>query len=117
MIGDPESTPIGKIAKKVFSDYKITDQVNLVATTSTAPQLATVISMDEADAAIIWKENADAEGVEICDTKDLDDYIKTIPAAHLTFHEDSEAAPAFSEFLQTEEAEKIWTSYGYELVK
>lgn len=117
VIGDPESTPIGKIAKKVFSDYKITDQVNLVATTSTAPQLATVISMDEADAAIIWKENADAEGVEICDTKDLDDYIKTIPAAHLTFHEDSEAAAAFSEFLQTEEAEKIWTSYGYELVK
>ena len=41
VIGDAESTPIGKIAMQVFSDFGITDSVNLVATTTTAPQLAT----------------------------------------------------------------------------
>lgn len=117
VIGDPESTPIGKIAKKAFADFQITDTVNLAATTTTAPQLATVVSMGEADAAIIWKENAEAEGIEICDTTDLDAYVKVIPAGRLKFHEESDAADAFAEFLQTEAAREIWTSYGYELVK
>jgi molybdate transport system substrate-binding protein len=115
VIGDPESTPIGKIAKKAFSDFGVADSVTLAATTTTAPQLATVISLGEADAAIIWKENCNADGVEICDTTDLDNYVKTVPAAKLTFTKNSEAASAFLDFLKTDTATKIWQSYGYEL--
>ena len=48
--GDAEATPIGKIAKKAFQDFGVTDQVTLAATTTTAPQLATVIALGEADA-------------------------------------------------------------------
>jgi molybdate transport system substrate-binding protein len=44
--------------------------VTLAATTTTAPQQATVIGMGEADATIIWKENCSADGVEICSTTD-----------------------------------------------
>ncbi|MGI5962931.1 MAG: molybdate ABC transporter substrate-binding protein [Lawsonibacter sp.] len=117
VIGDPESTPIGKIAKKAFSDFGIETSVNLAATTTTAPQLATVITMGEADAAIIWKENCQAEGVEICPTSDLDSYTKTVPAARLTFSEDSKAADAFAAFLATDTANEIWMAYGYELVQ
>lgn len=117
VIGDPESTPIGKIAKKAFSDFGVSDSVTLVATTTTAPQLATVISMGEADAAIIWKENCNADGVEICNTTDLDKYVKTVPAAKLTFTTNTEASDAFSAFLATDAANEIWTSYGYELAK
>lgn len=117
VIGDPESTPIGKIAKKAFSDLEIEDKVNIAATTTTAPQLATVVGMGEADAAIIWKENAKADGVEICDTKDLDTYVKVIPAARLSFSENTEATDAFAEFLLTEEVNEIWESFGYELVE
>lgn len=117
VIGDPESTPIGKIAVKAFEDYKISDSVNLAATTTTAPQLATVISVGEADAAIIWKENCNAEGVEICDTADMDAYIKTVPAARLTFCTAAEAADAFDLFLKSETAKNIWLSYGYELAQ
>lgn len=117
VIGDPESTPIGKIAKKAFADFQIGEKVTIAATTTTAPQLATVVGLGEADAAIIWKENAKADGVEICDTTDLDAYVKVIPAARLSFNENVEAADAFTEFLGTEEAHKIWESYGYELVK
>ncbi len=117
VIGDPESTPIGKIAKKAFADFQIGDKVNIAATTTTAPQLATVVGLGEADAAIIWKENAKAEGVELCNTTDLDDYVKVIPAARLSFNENVEAADAFVEFLGSEEAHAIWESFGYELVK
>jgi len=115
VIGDPESTPIGKIAKKAFSDFGVSDAVTLGATTTTAPQLATVVGLGEADATIIWKENCNADGVEICETKDLDSYIKTVPAARLTFSTNSAAADAFSIFLSSDAASQIWTANGYEL--
>ncbi len=117
VIGDAESTPIGKIAMQAFSDFGISDSVNLVATTTTAPQLATVIAMDEADAAIVWKENCGVDGVEICDTPDMDSYVKVIPAARLSFAEGDEAADAFSEFLASQDAKDIWLSFGYELAE
>ncbi|MBR5429411.1 MAG: molybdate ABC transporter substrate-binding protein [Firmicutes bacterium] len=117
VIGDAESTPIGKIAMQAFADFGVTDSVNLVATTTTAPQLATVISLGEADAAIIWKENCNAEGVEICDTPDMDAYVKVVPAARLTFADGDAAADAFSEFLASDEANSIWEAYGYELAE
>lgn len=116
VIGDPESTPIGKIAKKAFADFGVDGSVTLLATTTTAPQLATVIALGEADAAVIWKENCDVDGVEICATPDMDKYVKTIPAARLSFAEGSGAADAFSAFLAGDAAAGIWTAHGYELV-
>ena len=113
--GDAESTPIGKIAVKAFSDFGVTDQVNLAATT-TAPQLATLIALGEADAAIIWKENCNVDGVEICESGDMDAYVKTIPAARLSFSDGDQAADVFGDFLATDTAREIWTSFGYELV-
>ena len=110
--GDAEATPIGKIA-----NFGVTDQVTLAATTTTAPQLATVIALGEADAAIIWKENCNTEGVEICQTTDLDKYVKTVPAARLSFAADDPAADAFAEYLAGQEAAGIWAEYGYEQVQ
>lgn len=117
VIGDPEATPIGKVAKKVFQDFEVSDTIHLGATTTTAPQLATVIGLGEADAAIIWKENCQAEGVEICETTDLDPYVKVIPAARLTFSSDAPVADRFMEFLNTDTVHSIWMSYGYELIE
>ncbi len=117
VIGDPKSTPIGKIAQKAFAQFGVSKSVHLAATTTTAPQLATVISMGQADAAIIWKENCGGAGVEICKTTDLDPYVKTVPAARLTFSSDSGAADAFSAFLASDAAKQIWTSFGYKIAK
>lgn len=117
VIGDPESTPIGKIAQKAFSDFDISDKINLGATTTTAPQLATVISLGEADAAIVWKENCNVDGVEICQTTDLDNYVKVIPAARLNFNTESPAADEFLKFLASDTAADIWKTYGYEIVE
>lgn len=115
VIGDTKATPIGKIAFKAFSNLSIYEDLNIIATTTTAPELITAITVDEADAAIVWKENCNVNGVEIVPTTDLDKYIKTVPAAKLTCSTDAEATKAFMNFLSTKDAQDIWVSYGYEI--
>ncbi len=119
LIGDPESTPIGKIAQTALTKAGLWDSLsaaNVFTTTTTAPQIATAIANGEGDAGIVWKENAKANGISIVETTDLDAYVKTVPSAQLTCAADADTASAFSAFLQTDTAKNIWTSYGYELV-
>ena len=118
LIGDPESTPIGKIAKKALGDAGIWEGLEAkgaITTTTTAPQIATALTNGEGDAGIVWKENVKAEGAKILDTPDLDSYVKVIPAALLTCAADEKAAAEFQKYLATAEAQEIWKKYGYEL--
>lgn len=117
VIGDPEATPIGKIATKVFEDFKLTGQVEIVSNTATAPAMSLALASDECDAILVWKENVDAEKADIVDTPDMESYIKAVPAARLTCSDDTEAADVFLTFLNGQTAHDIWTSHGYELAK
>ena len=119
LVGDPESTPIGKIAKNALAKAGLWDSLmaaNVLTTTTTAPQIATALANGEGDAGIVWKENVKGDGVKIVDTPDLDAFVKTVPSAQLTCAKDAEATKAFSEFLQTDAAWDIWAAYGYERV-
>ena len=118
LIGDPESTPIGKIAKKALTDAGIWEDLqarNAITTTTTAPQIASALASGEGDAGIVWKENVKADGAMIVDTPDLDGYVKVIPAALLTSVADEDAASAFQDYLNSATAQEIWMKYGYEL--
>ncbi|MEG0662352.1 MAG: molybdate ABC transporter substrate-binding protein [Anaerovoracaceae bacterium] len=115
VLGDGEGTPIGKIADKALADAGLADKVNVVARTTTAPQIFTTLTAGESDAVIVWKENVTDQG-EIVATGDLDRYIKEIPAAALSFSADKEAQQAFLTFLGTGEAKSIWENYGYALI-
>ena len=115
LIGDPESTPIGKIAKKAFTDAGIFDAVSgKLTTTTTAPQIAAALARGEGDAGIVWKENVKADGATIVADSGMDSYTKVIPAAQLKSVKDAEAAAAFLEFLGSDTAKSIWAEYGYE---
>lgn len=116
LFGDAHSTPIGKIGDKVLKDFGIMEQVNLVARTATAPAITMALAAGECDAAIVWKENADTEGVEIVDTPDMDNYIKTVPAATLSYSDDAGALQAFLAYLNSDSAKSIWIKYGYEVI-
>jgi molybdate transport system substrate-binding protein len=116
VMGDSEAAPIGKIAKKALTDSGIFSKVNVVTTTTTAPQLATAIATGNADATIVWKENCSVTGVEIVKTSELDNYVQTVPAATLGSSQDAEALSKFKAFLDSDTAKKIWASYGYETV-
>ena len=116
IMGNVEATPIGKIAKKALSEKGIMGKVNIAATTPTAPMIATAIARGEADAAIIWKENAKVDGVEIVDTPDMAPHVKTVPSARLDTSMNPKAADAFDAFLDSPDVMEIWTRYGYEEV-
>ncbi len=118
VLADAEATPIGKIANAVLKDEGILESANIVARTSTAPEMIIALSTGEADAAIVWKENAEnKEGVEILDIAGMDKYIKTIPAASLSCSENAEALEAFLKYLDTDKAHDIWTEEGYVVIK
>ena len=119
LLGDPESTPIGKIAVKAMTDAGIMEQVKAsgaITTSTTAPQIAEALAKGEGDAAIVWKENAGKDGLTILENSGMENYVKTVPSAELTCAADADAVKVFSEFLQTETAKNIWTKFGYELV-
>lgn len=119
LVGDPESTPIGKIAQNALTKLGLWDSMmasNVLTTTTTAPQISTALANNEGDAGIVWKENVTDDGAVIVETSDLDSFIKTIPAAQLTCAADSDAVAAFNEFLQSDTAWDIWADYGYERV-
>lgn len=117
LIGDPEATPIGKIAKKALTDAGIWEAVSAKATTTTtAPQISTAVANGEGDVGIVWKENAEVDGVTILDTADMDPYVKTVPSVRLSCAADADACDVFDEFLQSDTAKEIWAKYGYEEV-
>ncbi len=117
IMGDPESTPIGKIADKVISDFNLQDKINVVANTATAPAMVIALEAGEADAAIVWQENINSEKLEIVDSRDMDTYIKTIPAAMLSCTTDEEAQMLFNDYLDTQEVKDIWAEFGYKIVE
>lgn len=115
VIGDPEATPVGKIAMKLFKDFELTEKVNIISNTATAPAMNQALAGDECDVVLVWKENVNPEAAEIVDTPDMEAYIKNIPAARLACSADKEAADSFLDFLAGETAQNIWVSFGYEL--
>ena len=117
VLGDIEATPLGKIATKALADAGLSDQINIVATMPTAPAVVNALLLDECDAVIVWKENVSDESIEIADTTDMDAYIKTIPAASLSFCDDEEALTAFLGYLGSDDAHSIWEKYGYEVIE
>lgn len=119
LIGDPEATPVGKIAKRALTEAGLWDGLQgagVLVTTTTAPQIATALANGEGDAGIVWKENVSSDNVRIVECPEMQKLIKTIPSAMLSFTTDTEAAQAFADFLNSKTAQDIWVSYGYELV-
>lgn len=117
LVGDPESTPIGKIAQNALTKLGIWDRLSadgVLTTTTTAPQISAALANGEGDAGIVWKENVTDDRSVIVDTGDLDAFVKTVPAAQLTCADDADAVAAFNDFLQTDTAWDIWAEYGYE---
>lgn len=115
VLGDNTATPIGKLSDTVLNKMGILNNVNVIARESTAPAITTAISLGQCDAGITWKENANVKGVEVVKTTDLDNYIKTIPAASLKCSTNTEELKTFLKFLDSNKAHSIWTNSGYEL--
>lgn len=117
IMGDPESTPIGKIASKMIADFKLKDKINIIANTATAPAIATALESDEADVGLVWQENVQSDKLEIVDAREMDSYIKVVPAAMLSGTNDEKAQKIFNDYLDRQEVKDIWTKFGYKIVE
>ena len=114
---DPEATPIGKIANKIISDFEIEGRVDVIANTATAPAMVTALEAGEADVGLVWKENIQTDKLEIVDSKEMDAYIKTIPAVMLSGTRDEEAQNAFNDYLDSQDVKDIWIEFGYNIIE
>ncbi len=120
-LGDSEANPIGKLANKLLDKNGLLSEVeeNIVVRTSTVNELVLYVSENQADVAIIWEENYHhaEKKLEIVDTPELKDFIKTVPVALLQLSEEKEAAQKFYDFITDTEATSIWEKWGYQPVK
>lgn len=116
VLGDAESTPIGKIANKALTDAGILEKVDVVSRTTTAPAIFNALLMEECDAIIVWKENITDPAVEIVNAPEMENYIKTVPAASLSYCDDEQARSEFLKFLDSDMAKDIWINYGYDVL-
>ncbi len=115
VVGDAESTPIGKIANKFFEKQGIKDKVNIIANTCSSPAMITALQTNEANVAIMFKENAiNQEGVIVIDMPEINDHIMTVQAVGLSTSKNTEETADFMKWIETEKPKEIWDKYGYE---
>lgn len=118
VFGDAEATPVGKIANKILKDNSINQENLDINRGMSTPQMIEAIKANEADATVVWKENAEnQEGVEILNLDGMDKYIKTVPVVELTCSSNPKAAEEFLKYLNSKEAKDIWARYGYEPIE
>ncbi|MDD3254049.1 MAG: molybdate ABC transporter substrate-binding protein [Lachnospiraceae bacterium] len=117
-LGDPESVPAGQYAKEALTNLGIWDQIqDKISLGTNVTEVLNQVAAASADAGIVYATDAAsmADQVEVIAEAPEGSLEKKViyPAAVLkkTTHEPE--AQAFLEFLQSEEAMKVFESYGF----
>lgn len=115
-IGDPESVPAGQYAKEALENLKIWDKVSALSSLGTnVTEVLNWVSEGSAEAGIVYATDAASnEKVEIKAEAPSGSVSKVIyPVGIVKSSEKQDAAKAFTDFLQSEEALKVFQSYGF----
>jgi len=115
-VGDPASVPAGQYAKEAFENLKIWDQVSAKASLGTnVTEVLNWVAEGSADAGVVYATDAASnENVEILAEAPEGSVAKVIyPVGVVKASANQEAAKAFVEFLQSEEALKVFEKYGF----
>ncbi len=115
-VGDPASVPAGQYAKEAFENLKIWDQVSAKASLGTnVTEVLNWVAEGSADAGVVYATDAASkENVVILAEAPEGSVAKVIyPVGVVKASANQEAAKAFVEFLQSEEALKVFEKYGF----
>lgn len=115
-IGDPASVPAGQYAKEIFENLNIWDQISEKASLGTnVTEVLTWVSEGSADAGVVYSTDAASnDNVEVVATAPEGSVSKVIyPVGIIKSTKEEDAAKKFTEFLASDEAIKIFESYGF----
>ncbi len=117
-IGDPESVPAGQYAKEVFDYLGIWEDISVKASLGKdVTEVLAWVGAGSAEAGVVYKTDAAlTDNVEIAAAAPEGSYQKAVyPAAVINASKNKEAAKEFLEFLNSEEADSIFTKYGFDI--
>ena len=115
-LGDPESVPAGQYAKEAFESLNMWDEVLEKASLGTnVTEVLTWVAEGSADAGVVYSTDAASnDKVEVIAEAPKDSVSKVIyPVGVIKSGEKVEQAKIFIEFLKSDEAMKIFESYGF----
>ncbi|MCF8010329.1 MAG: molybdate ABC transporter substrate-binding protein [Clostridiales bacterium] len=119
VLGDESACAVGKLAQKILKENNIQKEVskNVIAESPTVNELVVYLTMKQADASIVWRENvAGVKKVNFVNIDKEKNKIKTIPACVVSGSDKKELAKKFVDFVTNEEGEKIYKKHGFKPV-
>lgn len=115
-IGDPGSVPAGQYAKELFENLKIWDDVSKKTSLGTnVTEVLNWVAEGSADSGIVYSTDAASnDKVEIVLEAPEGSVSKVIyPVSIIKASKNKEEAKNFTDFLQSDEAMKVFESYGF----
>lgn len=116
ILGDPQTSPLGKLANKLFEKQGISDSVknNTVSTFSTVNEVVTFLSQGKGDCSIVWEDNIlnSSKGLDLISIPESENMIKTIPICTLQSSSESDLADEFMNFTASDEAKEIFEKFN-----
>jgi len=119
-IGDPGSVPAGQYAKEALTNLNIWEKVSEKASLGTnVTEVLSWVAEGSADAGIVYSTDAASnQKVKILAEAPQGSVSKVIyPVGIVKAAKDEESAKKFIEFLKTDEALKVFESYGFAVNK
>lgn len=121
ILGDPVSSPLGKLASKLFSKAGIEDKVksNVVSTVPTVNEIITFLSMKKADASIVWEDNAlnASKNIDVVQIAKEQNLIKIVPISTLKSSKDKALAKKFMDYTASDEEKSVFIKYNLKPVE
>ena len=119
-VGDPESVPAGQYAKETFESLKIWDQVSKKASLGTnVTEVLNWVAEGSADAGIVYSTDAASNDKVAIVAEAPDGSVSKViyPVGIVKSTKNKDLAKIFTEFLTTDDAIKVFETYGFKANK
>lgn len=118
-IGAPESVPAGKYAKEALTFMKLWDTLTpKLVQAKDVRQVLAYVETGNAEAGLVYGSDANiSDKVKIAAVAPADSHMPIVyPAAIIAAAKNKTAAEEFLNFLQTEEAARVFVKYGFKKI-
>ena len=114
-LADANATAIGRSADQMFTNLKIMDAVNenTVVRTATVNELLTAMTMGQADAAVITKDQVKGDKLEKIDIPTDQNKILITTIGTTTFSKNPDLAEKFVKFVSSDDGKNVFKKFGF----